>query len=152
MEKKQLFQKTAEKSRYLFKELEKVEQKFPFIGDIRGKGLLIGIEFVTDKESKKTFPRNETVTAKAVQTAVQNGLLLYPAGAGIDGINGDAIIIAPPLTITKKEIDELMRRLTASFQELEGSFNQEGHLGMDNPFGKIVTIEQAMDFFTMECL
>ena len=129
MEKEQLFQKTAEKSRYLFKELEKVEQNFPFIGDIRGKGLLIGIEFVTDKESKKTFPRNETVTAKVVQTAVQNGLLLYPAGAGDNGINGDAVIIAPPLTITKKEIDELIRRLTASFRDLEGKLQSGGTFG-----------------------
>ena len=126
MEKEQLFQKTTEKSLYLFKQLKKIQQKFPFIGDIRGKGLLIGIEFVADKRSKKPFPRNETVTAKAVQTAAQNGLLLYPAGAGDDGINGDAVIIAPPLTITKKEIDELIKRLTATLQDLKRKLQPGG--------------------------
>lgn len=126
MEKKQLFQQTTEKSRYLFTELEKIGQKFSFIGDIRGKGLLIGIEFVADKGTKKSFPRHETVTAKAVKTAAQHGLLLYPAGAGDNGINGDAIIIAPPLTITKKEMDELIKRLTASFLDLEVKFQSGG--------------------------
>ena len=43
--------------------------------------------------------------------AKENGLIVYPAGAGIDGINGDSIIISPPLTITQEEIEELIQLL-----------------------------------------
>lgn len=129
MEKNQLMQKTLVTSRYLFSELQKLQQVFPMIGDIRGKGLLIGLEFVKDRITKEPFPRHENVTAKAVKTAEHNGLLLYPAGAGTDGVNGDAVIIAPPLTITHQEIDELMRRLTDSFHELTGLIQSGGTTG-----------------------
>ena len=77
--------------------------QFSFIGDIRGKGLLLGIEFVEDAATKTPFPRKAMVTQKIIALAKEKGLLVYPAGAGIDGVNGDAIIIAPPLTITKDE-------------------------------------------------
>ena len=46
----------------------------------------------------------------------ENGLLIYPAGAGLDGVNGDAIIVSPPLTITKREIEELASLLKATFE------------------------------------
>lgn len=118
MEKKQLFKKVSKKSSYLFSQLHKLQRKFPLIGDIRGKGLLIGIEFVKDRKTKEPFPRDDSITVKAVKIAAKNGLLLYPAGAGDDGINGDGVIIAPPLTITLKEIDELIKRLTSTLFDL----------------------------------
>lgn len=129
MEKKRLLPQIAEKSRLLFQELEGVKQQFPFIGDIRGKGLLIGVEFVADKETKTPFSRHENVTAKAVNLALQHGLLLYPAQAGIDGINGDAVLIAPPLTISKQEIRELIRRLSIAFKALSEELQPGGTKG-----------------------
>ncbi|MBB6444574.1 aspartate aminotransferase family protein [Bacillus benzoevorans] len=129
MEKNQLMQKASKTSGYLFTQLQKLQKKFAMIGDVRGKGLLIGLEFVRDRRTKEPFPRHDNVTAKAVKTAAQHGLLLYPAGAGTDGINGDAVIIAPPLTITNKEIDELMKRLTASFHDLTGLIQSGGTAG-----------------------
>jgi adenosylmethionine-8-amino-7-oxononanoate aminotransferase len=105
------------KSVYLRNGLEKLKSRFPFIGDIRGKGLLIGIEFVKDLITKEAFSRNEQVTQKVISIAMKKGLLIYPAGAGIDGVNGDAIIISPPLTITKREIEECLKLLKATFDE-----------------------------------
>jgi adenosylmethionine-8-amino-7-oxononanoate aminotransferase len=55
------------------------------------------------------------VTQKMISFAKEKGLLVYPAGAGIDGVNGDSIIISPPLTITKDELDELLTLLKATF-------------------------------------
>ncbi len=109
------------KSVYLRNGLEKLKARFPFIGDIRGKGLLIGIEFVKDLMTKEPFSRNEQVTKKVISIAMRKGLLIYPAGAGIDGVNGDAIIISPPLTITKREIEECLKLLNETFEELTNS-------------------------------
>jgi adenosylmethionine-8-amino-7-oxononanoate aminotransferase len=117
LEKNEIIREVESKSCYLKNLLTKLEGEFEFIGDVRGKGLLIGIEMVQNRESKLPFPRHLLVTQKLVQIAGKNGLLIYPAGAGIDGVNGDAIIIAPPLTITKREIEELTRLLKATMQE-----------------------------------
>jgi adenosylmethionine-8-amino-7-oxononanoate aminotransferase len=115
IEKNKIMKKVEEKGDYLRKQLEKLMDQFLFIGDVRGKGLLLGIEFVMDRKTKTPFPRNELITQKMVELSKDKGLIVYPAGAGIDGVNGDAIIISPPLTITEPEIDELIELLTQTF-------------------------------------
>jgi adenosylmethionine-8-amino-7-oxononanoate aminotransferase len=100
---------------YFFHHLQEIKKEFSFIGDIRGKGLLIGIEFVQSLGNKEPFPREAQVTNKMIQLGANNGLLLYPSAAGLDGIHGDAIILAPPLTISKDEIDELLILLRKTF-------------------------------------
>ncbi|MDE3839271.1 aspartate aminotransferase family protein [Bacillus methanolicus] len=117
IEKNKLIEGVEQKSVYLFKKLKKLQNKFPFIGDVRGKGLLIGLEFVKDSQ-KTPFPRTARLTQSLIEIAQENSLLLYPAAAGTDGINGDAILIAPPLTITMKEIDELVSLLQTSLDHL----------------------------------
>ncbi|MGE8077783.1 aspartate aminotransferase family protein [Peribacillus loiseleuriae] len=102
---------------YLKNKLHLLEQKYSFIGDIRGKGLLLGIEFVQNKKTKKPFPLVASITNTVIKLAMEHGLLLYPAAAGEEGVTGAAIIVAPPLTITEKEMDELVSRLEAVFEE-----------------------------------
>jgi adenosylmethionine-8-amino-7-oxononanoate aminotransferase len=58
--------------------------------------------------------------------AKEKGLLLYPAGAGIDGVNGDSIIISPPLTISKPEIEELITLLNDTFKAFSVSLTGGG--------------------------
>ncbi len=116
LERQDLFAAVAKKSSYLFAKLADLQKQFSFIGDVRGKGLLIGLEFVKNLLTKEPFSREETFSQKVIHVAFDNGLLLYPAGAGIDGIQGDAIIISPPLTITIAEMDELIEILTTTFQ------------------------------------
>jgi adenosylmethionine-8-amino-7-oxononanoate aminotransferase len=115
LEQNNIIQEVESKGVYLQDQLEKLKALFPFIGDVRGKGLLLGIEFVQDFDSKTPFPRNARITQRIVELAKEKGLLVYPAGAGIDGINGDSIIISPPLTITKIEMDELVHLLKETF-------------------------------------
>lgn len=124
LEKNHIIQEVEIKGVYLHEQLEKLTALFPFIGDVRGKGLLLGIEFVQDADSKTPFPRNARLTQRIVEVAKEKGLLVYPAGAGIDGINGDSIIISPPLTITKKEIEELVHLLKETFEELLNQLNE----------------------------
>jgi adenosylmethionine-8-amino-7-oxononanoate aminotransferase len=123
LQKNEIMKQVESKGIYLKKQLERLKRKFPFIGDVRGKGLLLGIEFVENRNSKKTFPRNALITQKIVALAKEKGLLVYPAGAGIDGVNGDAIIISPPLTITKSDIKKLVYLLTETFAVLSTQLN-----------------------------
>lgn len=114
IENNNLVERSANRGKDLIKGLKKLAKKYSFIGDIRGKGLLIGMEFVQDKESKKPFPKTVDVTTEIIKLGMKNGVILYPAAAGLDGINGAAIIISPPLTITKDECTELLRRLDST--------------------------------------
>lgn len=127
LENNELVKNVAWKSRFLRQKLEQMKQQFSFIGEIRGKGLLLGIEFVKDAGSKEPYARTVGVTQKIVSIARARGLLVYPAGAGIDGLNGDAIIISPPLTITKPEMEELAALLTETFQHFSNELPHGGN-------------------------
>lgn len=106
------------KSVYLKNKLDQLKRQFDFIGDVRGKGLLLGLEFVRLPVAKIPFERSIKLTELVVKAGRDQGILLYPAGAGLDGVSGDAVIISPPLTITKREIDELINLLKATFIEV----------------------------------
>ncbi|WP_307290779.1 aspartate aminotransferase family protein [Bacillus sp. SORGH_AS_0510] len=116
LEKYKIISDVENKGTYLKNQLEKLKNQYPFIGDVRGKGLLLGIEFVMNQRDKTPFPRNELVTQKMIALAKERGLIVYPAGAGIDGMNGDSIIISPPLIISKREIEEIVLILKDTFQ------------------------------------
>lgn len=122
LERNKIIDDVNPKSDYLFHNLFKLQEKFPFIGDIRGKGLMIGIEFVENQVDKTPFSRTLLLTQKLIQLAQENGLIIYPAGAGIDGVNGDAILIAPPLNITYSEIDELIKRFTQTLVQFTNQY------------------------------
>jgi adenosylmethionine-8-amino-7-oxononanoate aminotransferase len=124
LEQNNIIQEVESKGAYLRVQLEGLKPLFTFIGDIRGKGLLLGIEFVQQVESKTPYPRNAQITQRIVSLAKEKGLLVYPAGAGIDGINGDSIIISPPLTITQKEMEELVHLLKETFEDFSNQLNE----------------------------
>lgn len=119
IEKNNIMKQVENKGILLRTELLKLQKVYPFIGDIRGKGLLLGIELVEDQLEKTPFKREMEITNTMISLAQDVGLLLYPSQAGIDGLVGDAFIIAPPLTITLLEIQELINRLQKAFSGLE---------------------------------
>lgn len=125
LQKNQTFSQVEAKGKLLISKLKKLVGQFSFIGDVRGKGLMLGIEFVENRETKRPFSRNLKVTKTLIEMAQENGLLIYPAGSGLDGISGDSIIIAPPLTITTNEIDELICLLTKTFTQFENFLQQK---------------------------
>lgn len=126
MEQNKLMESVPAKSQYLFAKLQELQKKYDFIGDVRGKGLLIGIEFVVNQNTKIPFTRLDGFTQKIVKAAAEKGLLLYPAGAGLTGMNGDAVIVSPPLTITEKEMDDLMDRFALTCQEIAQHIQKGG--------------------------
>ena len=89
----------------------------PHIGDIRGRGLFIGIELVADRETKKPFPASSGLAAGVKATAMRNGLICYPANGTADGKNGDHILIAPPFIISTDEVVDLVDRLEKSIAD-----------------------------------
>jgi len=125
LEKYKIISEVENKGIYLKNQIEKLKGQFPFIGDVRGKGLLLGIEFVENQIDKTPYPRKALITQKMVASAKEKGLIVYPAGAGIDGMNGDSIIISPPLIITKREIEELVGLLKETFTAFLNERNAE---------------------------
>lgn len=115
--KHQLVQAAEVKGHYLLKRLKRMAAKYGIIGDVRGKGLLLALEFVADPSSKAPFDPGMGVTARVIDKALQKGLLVYPAAGGADGA-GDAVIVAPPLVITEEEIDLLVQLLEETVQEV----------------------------------
>lgn len=102
--------------------LQKLKSLFPIIGDVRGKGLLTGIELVKDTVTKEPFPLEHQITNKLIRHCYDAGLLVYTAAGGLNGTAGDAILVAPPLIISEKEIelvvDKLHKGLTSLMAEL----------------------------------
>jgi adenosylmethionine-8-amino-7-oxononanoate aminotransferase len=83
----------------------------PHIGDIRGRGLFMAIELVSDRKSKRPFDPSLRLHARILSEAMARGLVVYPMGGTIDGRNGDHVLLAPPFVSTADDIDEIVRRL-----------------------------------------
>ena len=89
----------------------------PHVGDVRGRGLLAGIEFVADKGSRAPFPRKEKVAERVAEAALAAGLMTWPNMGQADGTNGDLSCLAPPFIITEAELDELVTRFRAAYAQ-----------------------------------
>jgi adenosylmethionine-8-amino-7-oxononanoate aminotransferase len=83
----------------------------PHVGDIRGRGLLIGLELVRDRASKAPFDPALKLHARIKDEAMARGLMVYPMGGTIDGRQGDHILLAPPFITTEAELAEITGRL-----------------------------------------
>jgi len=90
----------------------------PHVGDIRGRGLFWGIEFVSDRSAKAPFDPSLQIHAVLKKTAMKNGLLCYPMGGTIDGKHGDHVVLAPPYIATLDELQQIASRLTTSVKEV----------------------------------
>jgi 4-aminobutyrate aminotransferase-like enzyme len=95
---------------YLRQGALEMQKKFQIIGDVRGRGLMVGLELVRDRKSKEHATAE---TAKMMDIAKENGLLI-----GKGGLKGNVIRIAPPLNISRAECDEVLTKLTRSFEKL----------------------------------
>jgi len=90
----------------------------PHVGDVRGRGLLIGVEFVADKKKKTPFPRAKQYAERFVSRALELGLVLWPNIGQADGTNGDLVMVAPPFTIGTREIALIRKRLEETLRDM----------------------------------
>ena len=89
-------------------------QSHPNVGDVRGLGLLLGVEFVKDKTTREPFPRELNIAEKIRQACLEESVLTYPTQGCVDGLRGDHILLAPPFTISSEECALIARALQAA--------------------------------------
>jgi len=89
----------------------------PTVGDVRGLGLLWGIEFVADKSAKKPFAPALGYSDRVAQSAARRGVLVYPMQGCVDGIQGDHLLLAPPAVTKKQDLSWAATQLKASIEE-----------------------------------
>ncbi|MBL8341054.1 MAG: aspartate aminotransferase family protein [Rubrivivax sp.] len=88
----------------------------PNVGDLRGRGLFLGIEFVADRASKAPLPAQARTHARIKAAALERGLLCYPMGGTVDGSEGDHVLLAPPFTCTVPQLEELADKFGAAIE------------------------------------
>lgn len=118
IERHNLVERAAEMGRHLLKGLQDLYD-YGIVGDVRGLGLFAGIEFVSDRESKRPFSPEKRVHQRVYEACLRNGLLIYPGSGTVDGVRGDHIQVAPPLIVSHGEVDEIVDRLYRSIGEVE---------------------------------
>lgn len=109
----------------LEKRLRERLAEHPNVGDIRGRGLFWGIEFVQDRATKTPFPAAASVAAQLNDLGLTEdySIVVYPGSGTADGVAGDHIIIAPPYNITAEDVDYIantVRRLIEDFFSASG--------------------------------
>ncbi|MGH9090338.1 MAG: aspartate aminotransferase family protein [Acidimicrobiales bacterium] len=98
------------RGKQLRERLEGLTATFPEIGDVRGRGLFLGVELVADRDSKEPLPETFDFVGRMKAAGLAHGLLTYPGSGTIDGIRGHHVLFAPPFTVTEDEVDTIVRR------------------------------------------
>lgn len=110
IEKHQLIDHARQQGKVLEVGLKELAKKYSFIGDIRGRGLLWGLEFVKDQKTKKPFSEKQNIAEKIITCGYKEGLLLYNASISYHQ-QSDAILLAPPFIVGEREINDLLKKL-----------------------------------------
>jgi len=93
-------------------------RRHKFVGDVRGMGMMWGVEIVKDRATRAPWPAALKVSRRIYDASMAEGLLIYPGSGTREGQDGDHFIIAPPFTIDRGEIDELVTRLDAALRKV----------------------------------
>ena len=120
LEEKGLIDRVNRAGKYLLSALEAQFGQHPHIGDIRGRGLFMGLEFVADRETKEPFNPEANIAGKLKSAAMSKGLICYPMQGTINGTCGDHVLLAPAYIITDAQIDELVEKLASAVSGVLG--------------------------------
>jgi adenosylmethionine-8-amino-7-oxononanoate aminotransferase len=90
--------------------------RYDAVGDVRGRGFLIGIELVQDRATRAPFPTERALAETIGQCAFEDGLICYATGGNVDGIAGDTILLAPPYISTDAELEEIIERFARAVE------------------------------------
>jgi adenosylmethionine-8-amino-7-oxononanoate aminotransferase len=85
----------------------------PAVGDIRGKGLLLGVEFVRDQATREPFPPSVRFARRVTDACYEAGLIVYPGTGTVDGMRGDHVVLAPALVLGEEQARQIAERLVA---------------------------------------
>ena len=124
LQREKLVDRVKDSGAYLARRLCEALGEHPHVGDIRGRGLFMGVELVEDRATKRTFEPALKVHAKVKAEAMQRGLMCYPMGGTIDGQRGDHVLLAPPFIATEAELDQVAERLAAAIDSGTGALQR----------------------------
>jgi adenosylmethionine-8-amino-7-oxononanoate aminotransferase len=113
LERERLVEQAAARGEVLGRLLERLHAH-PHVGDVRGRGLLWGVELQADKTTRQPFPRTHKKAETVAAQAFQGGLVTYPSGGCADGTNGDVILLAPPFVVSEAQLEEMVAILDRS--------------------------------------
>lgn len=102
--------------------------RFPFIGEVRGIGMLLAFEVVADRGTKEPFPAGFKAYDRLTEEAYARGLIIYPRRSR-GGYAGDHYLVAPPMITTPSQVDEIMQKLTAALEAFAATLETEGLMG-----------------------
>lgn len=102
-------------------ELEGLKARFPFVGDVRGKGLLLAFELVSDRETMAPLAKEIDAHVELVEEAYSRGLIIYSRRTR-GGVEGDHFMVCPPLIVNEPQIEEIMEKLTDSLHAFAQRF------------------------------
>jgi len=117
LEKQKLFERVVPAGKNLRDTLSAL-QSHSHVGDIRGLGLLLGVEFVKNKSTREPFPKADNIAERVRQAAVGEGVLIYPTQGCFDGLRGDHLLLAPPFTISAEESALVARALQSALAKV----------------------------------
>jgi len=113
-----LIDRSADLGERIRKDLTVALDGDPYVGDVRGIGMLVGLELVRDRETKDPFPRTDHVSERVVGAARDAGLLLYSSTGHVDGTNGDLVMVGPPFVLTDDDASLLVELTAAAIRSL----------------------------------
>jgi adenosylmethionine-8-amino-7-oxononanoate aminotransferase len=99
--------------------------RFPFIGDVRGMGMLLAFELVADRETRQPLPPGLRACDRLTEQAYQRGLIIYPRRSR-GGYSGDHLLVAPPMITTPSQVGEIMEKLTGALLAFAAECNLGG--------------------------
>jgi adenosylmethionine-8-amino-7-oxononanoate aminotransferase len=117
IERESLVARVRDKGVELKQALHESLERFDEVGDIRGRGFFIGVEFVRDRATQQPFPAERRFNLEVGRRAFQNGLICYPCAGNVGGGLGDTVIIAPPYNASDDELAELVAKLALAVED-----------------------------------
>ncbi len=118
IEDENLLQRVQQQSLSLAKLLSELKSRYEEIGDVRGRGLFMGVEFVSNRETKAPFDSSIKLNAQIKKVAMTKGLMCYAMGGTIDGRRGDHIMFAPPFIISEHELTIMVDLFAQTLDEV----------------------------------
>jgi adenosylmethionine-8-amino-7-oxononanoate aminotransferase len=117
IEREGLVANAATQGAYLEARLREMAERLAMIGELRGKGLLWGMELVADRPTKEAFPKSLAVGRRVYEQGLRNGVVIYQSGGSVYA--SDEVFISPPLVVSREDVEEIVRRLALTLEQVQ---------------------------------
>ena len=114
-----LIRNSMQQGNLMLQGLNAVKARRPSVGDVRGLGLMCGVEFVADRETRDPFPAELKVAERVMDACLERGLIVFPGHGSVDGVAGDHLLLGPPLVIATQEVQEMLSILEDGIAAVE---------------------------------